>query len=370
MFSRAKYIRSRELWVSTDEYVKAAGQSKEISLLSKSKTAHFLSNIQIEALESWLAKKSIGVKVFEEIIVRDVDEQNSQMTLQPFEGKLFPRACNDSVKSNNDVSSQLESLDLVINCSGPIQTISFERFCKKTPEMIDDDSLNFSIVVGLSRVGWPSGSDDYERAAESESYETLKKHFNIPQHAPLPTCSGRFGSCSDYPRMQSVKESHDNLLQIWSTRASNTSSSSSSSALTANVSISLNYFVALDECGSIIKVIWNSNLAFEDESLLGLAAVLTSSGKVFILHLPKSVPGCATSGNVSTASGSNIYTYGSLPVVHGASLEICEFPCQQAAIITSIAWVNAGFADLCCGMSDGSIVVWTVNNCLFESKSI
>lgn len=363
MFSRSKYLRCRDLWMATPEY-KTSAKVKEISLLGNSKTAHFLKQIPVESLNSWMSKRRISNQVFEDIIIRDADNDDiEQLRLKPFEGKAFTRPPSDDLDHGHSMGdkdilmSALDSLDVVMNCSGPIQTISFERFFKQAPQMLndDDESVEFSMIVGLSRIGWPSATDDYEREARSDSYETLKKHFNIPATAPLLTCSGSYGSCSDYPRLQSVSETHDNLLQIWKVKATQ----KSSGANPVSVDIAVGYFVALDRCGSILKISWNPNIAFEDKSLIGLAAVLTSSGKVFVLHLPKSI--------VNTIPVDSTSQFGHLTVVDYHSFLLCEIFYPQSLMITSVAWVNAGFADLCCGMSDGSVTVWTVNNCLLES---
>ena len=354
-FSRAKYQRSREVWISTEQY-KNASKPKEISLLGKSKTSNLVSELKVETLVGWMSNRNISPSSLEDIIVCDFDS-GQHLRLAPFEGRwAWPLEDITPSHPNSDIMSRLSSLDVLLNCSGPIQTISFDHFYKQTPSVLQGNSSNFSLVVGLSRFGWPSECNDYEKSGKS--YARILSHFNILSQGSLPTCSGRYGSCSDYPRLLSCTEEHDNLLQIWRVQVTPN----------RNTEVELDYFISLNMCGSVLKTVWNPNIAFEDENISGLMAVLSSSGKVFILYIFKSI------SNISKPLDSNDHIRAEFPnylnhfVVSGDSLLLCEICSEQSQIISSISWIQGGFADLCCGMSDGSVTIWTANNCLFESK--
>lgn len=199
----------------------------------------------------------------------------------------------------------LTATDGIGNTGGPIASIAFAP---------TTNAVSVHLIVGLFRIGWPSDDHDYEVEQSEPPPGELGPRFH------LQTTTNGMGLGSDYVRNIGRRESHDNLLQVW----------------TAGKSLELAYEVELAHRGSVVSMAFLPQAGFLKD-MIGLLAVVCGDGSCLLLALP--------------AKGKDVLLEGSVRVAEVR---------MPTTMVTSVSWACVPPYDLCCGLSDGTVALYSL----------
>jgi hypothetical protein len=234
----------------------------------------------------------------------------------PFQRRnLMPYYHASKYQSNGDV-------DYLLNCCGSCWAISFY------PHSTEN---NIILAVGTYDIGYP----------------TQKVGLDIPH---LMMYDGYITS-DMHKKTTQESYSHSNLIQIWTIPLINLASSNDSLPY-------ISYYIKVSDCGTIWKLEWNKLLRF---------------------HRSSNVFGClAVISNTSNSNHTTICRIILAPIVDdiNSSAESDVMDCDVYDIDDMHSWVLGveGVSVYCfswhphdpyiiiCGMSDGSIGLWNLNN--------
>jgi WD40 repeat protein len=228
------------------------------------------------------------------------------------------------------INNKKGDIDYLLNTAAPIKSIAFSPKIKEWNKK-DKSKYKYEdyLAIGTTQFGWGSCDCPVNLNNDTVKVGTIKKH------------------------LLGVRDESPNLLQIWKI-----SESIDSNPIDATL-INLNYCVSLNNRGGIWNMNWSSlnyNTSYDNsiiddkvDNLLGVLAVACGNGSCLVLVLPK---------NINNEKISNIEN---IPVVP----EDCV--CKWEIIIPNkyiqcVQWSPHNPLQLCCGLIDGSVVLWNLNS--------
>ena len=394
-FTKIKFRNFRESWLSDPHTIAAKAVLKNTKRESQDTFTQLLHhnegkfrNLPTKHLKYWLSSRSISVDGFKSIHIEEeaADEETPPIRLElpPFTGRV----------ANSDCVA-LEDIELYLNVSSPIWHTLFSPQSSLLKFADGTKLAEMNLVVGTSRIGWPVRADDYEIRSlqlpelqppvQSTSSSSSSSSGGVPQDVRIRPkevfllednrttimvegdtyfpSQKTFGIGNDYTRFVGIKEFHDNLLSIWSIHHQINKKNQSSSSASKDYKVS--YFIGLPQKGSILGMEWNKHIS-SNNVLIGMLAVAYGNGECDVLLVPQEASvhlSTSTSSSTSTA-----FSYLSTPVIDVKDVCLTTLKVPNL-LITSVSWNPVGMYELCCGMSDGSIVLFDVRESIFDRKS-
>jgi hypothetical protein len=220
---------------------------------------------------------------------------------------------NMMIKPMQSESLSSECIDQFINVGGPVVDVTF------LPNR-GSDRLGVSVVFSLERVGF-----DDSQAGEKEE---RKARFDFNQ---------TYEKINSYP----------NVLQVWNVNVR------SSNFL---------YGVGFEDCGSIIQSVWSPlepQQLFADSTsrdYMGILAVVSSDGCCRILLMPD---------RIHTDVRDEPLVDGSILCISKLQIPLCKSASQSDAPLVPIfsaTWNPLRPLEIACGLGDGSIALFELND--------
>ncbi len=368
VMSRLKYINTRKVWISepsyqeTEEYYLNHPISLENHDKLISKVEQLLSNLQHSSsnitLDTWLQEHEIILDSFQTIQVYDNNNPQSSILLDPFHGRC---PTSDAVT--------LEQLEFYFNLTSPIRYTLFAPYPSLLHFTNSQIIMNFHIAVGLTRVGWPVRQNDYERKHKTPLISSLLSNPFASSGDEDITITDEhektYGIGNDYWRCIEDYEEHDNLLPIYSITHKIMKTKLSTSTQSHEVS----YFISLNNRGSVVSMAWNPIIK-PNNIMIGLLAIVGGDGNCIIVLAPNDsqIPKFASNNN-NTSSSSSESSYRDKPVINERDVSIAVIHKTNAVHLTSVSWHPSQVYRICCGMSQGSIIIYDIESTIQEGMS-
>lgn len=368
VMSQLKYINTRKVWISepsyqeTEEYYLNHPISMDNHDKLISKVEQLLSNLQhsspIITLDIWLQEHEIILDSFQMVQVYDNNNPQSSIQLDPFHGRC---PTSDAVT--------LEQLEFYFNLTSPIRYALFAPYPSLLHFTNSQIILNFHIAVGLTRVGWPVRHNDYERKHKTPLISSLLSNpFASSGDEDITVTDEHektYGIGNDYWRCIEEYEEHDNLLPIYSI----THKIMKTKLSTSTQSHEISYFISLNNRGSVVSMAWNPIIK-PNNLMIGLLAIVGGDGNCIIVLAPNEsqIPKLASNNNTSSSPSSES-SYLDKPVINERDVSIALIHKTNAVHVTSVSWHPSHVYRICCGMSQGSIIIYDIESTIQEGMS-
>jgi hypothetical protein len=393
LLSRSKYNHFKTSWYEnpSSEAAREFYHSQMSNEESFNEIIHpyedMLRNIQCTLLKDWLTSRGITTEGFKSLLINE-DPAECKTANEIFEVELSPFTAKVVAAADGN---NIENLEFYCNTSSPIWQILFSPQTSLLRFADGSQMISMNLIVGLTRIGWPLKNNDYElrqngtiKAAilppnqkqqnKSTDPDMYLLHDNsdfiLSEKDPNSSFQKTCGIGNDYTRFVGQKETHDNLIPVWSIHhkipklPTNNNHNNSPSAPVYQVS----YFIGLNSKGSVVQMAWNKKFPTSN-LILGVLAVVYGNGTCDILIVPQYLSLFSKQKDVSTSSSSTVSfdSFEKIPVIEDYHLQICTIT-HSSQMITSISWNPNNAFELSCGMSDGSILLFDTGDSFQNSK--
>lgn len=321
--SEFSYKKCRDSWNDGKDATSSNFRhSPSQSLLSRFSPSISVSSKTL-TLREYLLSTNIALESFSSVNLKIVSDAGvEELYIPPFCGFMSNEPDDD--------------IDIYLNCSGPISCTKFcpaQNSCSKLP-----------FVVGQTRIGWPQATGDYETDSKAA---TATEPFANRNSDNINCCIVG----TDLIRSTQDSEHHDNLFQVWHV---NCNDGSSDEAM-------LDYFVRLERKGSVVDVAW-SNINFnKNDDLIGVVALVCGNGECLVYAILRQERINLEKGEVFD----NIQVFDGANLLIGSIIEN-----KNKSWVTSVSWSNSDAAIVYCGMSNGSVTVWSFQDCMLYSGKL
>jgi hypothetical protein len=389
LLSRSKYNHFKTSWYEnpSSEAAREFYHSQMSNEESFNEIIHpyedMLRNVQCTLLKDWLTSRGITTEGFKSLLINE-DPTECKTANEIFEVELSPFTAKvvAAAEGNN-----IENLEFYCNTSSPIWQILFSPQTSLLRFADGSQMVSMNLIVGLTRIGWPLKNNDYElrqngtiktavvppnqrQQDKSTDPDIYLLHDNsdfiLSEKDPNSSFQKTCGIGNDYTRFVGQKETHDNLIPIWSIHHKIPKASTNSNHNNAPFApiYQVSYFIGLNSKGSVVQMAWNKKFPTSN-LILGVLAVVYGNGTCDILIVPQ----YTKQKDVSTSSSSSISfdSFEKIPVIEDYHLQICTIT-HSSLMITSISWNPNNAFELSCGMSDGSILLFDTSDSFQNSK--
>ena len=259
-----------------------------------------------------------------------INENNIETNVPIFTAKLKQNNNNNSkVKSNNHNTSNELDFDLFLNAGGPVWTNT----------IIDTNNNNEKLLlIGLSRLGWiQKGETPFVPLNENE------EDFNL------------YAIGIDTKHYVAKPSYNPTILQVWKLGINNNNQSLNNNIQMNNTnktSLEIDYCIGFQNKGPIWASAWKP-MIIPQSNILGLLGICFGDGSIMILPIQQ----LQVNEKITTDE---------ISLIDSLELNKWEYSCKDLMMI-SIAWNPFKLNEFCCGLTDGSIMIYELNEIDFHN---
>jgi hypothetical protein len=394
-FTRTKFRNLQDMWTSEPVYEEVKLLTEKYGNLKKQFSETFLKKLESnlkdaskQSLLQWMNSRKISLSCFLPITLIDDVPSTSSKKKSQFSLELPP--FNARVASNDNL--QLNDLELYFNMSSAVWQCVIAPGSHLSRFADGSAVIDLPIAIGMNRIGWPiynsamnKSKDESSSNSDSKQQDVMDYEIKHNPHleyylSPPPSttnCSSSSSSFSsqsssiplfgnDYARDLGKMEFHDNLLPIFCLKHKFHKTNN----ITATHSHQVSYFVSLEKRGSVRSMEWNKCVQ-SNSIIVGLLAVVTGDGNCNIFLLPQSPSSSKKTASASSSSSdTSLPSYLTIPVINEKQVLLCSLPRLESPVVRvmSASWNPTELFELCCGMSDGSVIVYSIEETVLSGS--